>query len=224
MPRKCLAKGAAIEFIPVQQTVIIDDLEVRKTDGTALAPSFVLMEYLDGRHYGTQVYTMMEMRAMVMLTNQGVDPEFVDFSVCAAKKYSKEKAGDGYYGGAAGFMIRDFAYRLDEGKIEGGKWEYGAERDDPINLRGFHPRSYESARHPFLLKHRDASHAYLAVESDIANHEITDIFLRLSINPPKHPGKCVRIPLGGREAFREAVLEAMDSSARIRGPIKVPPA
>lgn len=212
MPRKCLAKGAAIEFIPVQQTVVLDDLEVRKTDGTALAPAFVLMDYLDGRHYGTQVYTMMEMRAMVMLTNQGVDPEFVDLSVCAAKKYSKEKAGDGCYGGAAGFMIRDFAYRIDAE----GKWEYGAERGDPINLRGNYPRTYESARHPFLLEHKDASHAYLAVESDIANHEITDIFLRLSINPPKHPGKCVRIPLGGREAFREAVLAAMDRSPIIQ--------
>lgn len=221
MPRKCILKGESIEFLSIQQTVILDDYEVRKVDrGSAAVPTHVLMGYMDGRHYTTQVYTMMEMRAMVMLLGHAVDPKFVDMSVCAAKKYSKDKAKNGFYGGVAGLMIRDFAYRLDEGKIEGGKWEYGAERDDPLNLRGNYPRSYESARHPFLLKHKDASHASLSVDSDLDNREIISIHLTLSIIPPGHPGKCEHIPLGGREAFYKAVIEAMENT---RDPIKAPP-
>ncbi len=203
MPRKSLSRGTAIEFIPVQQTVILDDLEIRKTDGTAFAPSHVFMGYLDGRHYSTQVYTLMELRAMVMLLGSPVSSKCVADAIAKASHYvssvTQKSLVEGYSSGLHYAAVRDFAFMRDSEN----RWVYGEERERP-----------EVLKHPLCVKHPNkCTHAHLQVSVDTYEREIEDVKFVLSVWPPAHPGKSIEFPLVGRQLLHKAIIDAMESTA-----------
>lgn len=200
MPRTVLTPTFAVEFHPVnpnrEQLSPVDE---------ACLPSHVLMEYVDGRHVNTQVFTTMEMRAMAMLTQTPVSPAYWEYvSLASCKRLETDKSLSNFAGRTT-LIVRDFAYRLQDD----GRWEYGKERIDPLNLRGVH--GVKDGRHPMTVEHDDAAHAFLSAGTKLSkDHEISEFILVLTIVPPgAQHCRHVTIPPAGRKKFFDTTMEAL---------------